>query len=116
MEDKNMPSIHVDKVDAAHFADRWSKNLVGTDQVPTQAGFNLGIAEYHAKSFEPTNVQKHDDQEALYVLSGEGEVKIGDVVHTVVPGTALYVPPHTAHCARSTGDVPLRLVYAHGAV
>jgi hypothetical protein len=57
MEDKNMPSIHVDKVDAAHFADRWSKNLVGTDQVPTQAGFNLGIAEYHAKSFEPTNVQ-----------------------------------------------------------
>lgn len=111
-----MPSIHVDTVDATTFADRWSKNLVGTDEMPTQAGFNLGVAEYHATTFEPENVQEHDDQEALYILRGEGEIQIGDVVHAVTPGTALFVPPHTAHCARCTGDGPLRLVYTHGAV
>lgn len=111
-----MHSIHVDQVNAAQFADRWSKNLVGTDDIPTKAGFNLGVAEYHTTTFEPQNVQKHDDQEALYILSGEGEVQIGDELHAVKPGTALYVPPHTSHCARSTGDVPLRLVYTHGAV
>jgi mannose-6-phosphate isomerase-like protein (cupin superfamily) len=111
-----MSSIHVDTVDAATFADRWSKNLVGTDGIPTQAGFNLGVAEYHASAFEPGNIQTHDDQEALYVLEGEGEIQIGDVVHVVKPGTALYVPPHTSHCARRTGEAPLRLVYTHGAV
>ena len=111
-----MPSIHVDAVDASTFADRWSKNLVGTDEMPTQAGFNLGVAEYHAKTFEPDNVQEHDDQEALFILSGEGEVQIGDQVHVAKPGTAFYVPPHTKHCARSIGDAPLRLVYTHGAV
>lgn len=111
-----MPSIHVDEVQASNFADRWSKNLVGTENMPTQAGFNLGIAEYHASEFEPENIQEHDDQEALFVLSGEGEIQIGDTLHFAKPGTAFYVPPHTPHCARRTGETPLRLVYTHGAV
>ena len=109
-------SIVADSVDASHFADRWSKNLVGSDQIPTVAGFNLGMAEYHAAEFEDDNIQEHDDQEALFILSGEGEIKIGDEVHVARPGTALYVPPHTPHAARRTGDAPLRLIYTHGAV
>ena len=106
--------IHEDDVKATHYDDRWSKDLIGGRAIPTRAGFNLGVAEYHATDFG--NVQVHDDQEALYVLSGEGEVKIGDAVYPVRPGTALYVPPHTPHAARRVGDAPVRLVYAHGAV
>ena len=109
-------SVHVDDVAAATFADRWSKNLVGTDDIPTLAGFNLGVAEYHAEAFEESNIQEHDDQEALFILSGEGEIQIGDEIHTVRPGAALYIPAHTRHVARRTGDTPLRLVYTHGAV
>lgn len=111
-----MPSVHVDDVAESSFADRWSKNLVGSEDIPTGAGFNLGVAEYHLSTFETENIQKHDDQEALYILEGEGEVMIGDQVHAVKPGSALYVPPHTPHCARKTSAKPLRLVYAHGAV
>ncbi|MBT3604687.1 MAG: cupin domain-containing protein [Candidatus Latescibacteria bacterium] len=111
-----MSSVREDEITPATFADRWGKNLIGTNDIPTQAGFNLGVAEYHATEFEPGNIQEHDDQEALYILSGEGEIQIGDDVHVVNPGTALYVPPHTRHCARCTGGVPLRLVYTHGAV
>lgn len=111
-----MPSVREDDITPDTFADRWSKNLIGTDAIPTQSGFNLGVAEYHATEFEPGNVQEHDDQEALYVLSGEGEIQIGDQVHAVKPGSALYVAPHTRHCARCTGGAPLCLVYTHGAV
>lgn len=109
-------SVHVDDVDAAAFADRWSKNLVGTDEIPTLAGFNLGVAEYHATEFEEGNIQEHDDQEALFILSGEGEIRIGDEIHKAQPGSAFYIPAHIQHAARRTGELPLRLVYTHGAV
>ena len=107
-------NLHEEEAEATQFADRWSKDLIGTDAVPTQAGFNLGVAEYSATDF--ANLQVHDDQEALYILSGEGEVKIGDAVYPARPGTALYVPPHTAHASRRTGEASLKLVYTHGAV
>ena len=106
--------IHENDVQASQYDDRWSKDLIGSAAVQTLAGFNLGVAEYHTTDFG--NLQVHDDQEALYVLSGEGEVKIGDEVHPVRSGTALYVPPHTQHAARRTGEAPVRLVYTHGAV
>ncbi|MDP6038089.1 MAG: cupin domain-containing protein [Candidatus Latescibacteria bacterium] len=111
-----LKSVHVDDVDASTFADRWSKNLVGTDEIPTLAGFNLGVAEYHATDFEDDNIQEHDDQEALFVLSGEGEIQIGDAVYPARPGAAFYIPAHTPHAARRTGEAPLRLIYTHGAV
>ena len=109
-------SVHVDDIDAATFADRWSKNLVGTDEIPTLAGFNLGVAEYHASEFEESNIQEHGDQEALFILSGEGEIQIGNEVHSARPGAAFYIPAHTRHVARRIGKSPLRLVYTHGAV
>jgi mannose-6-phosphate isomerase-like protein (cupin superfamily) len=106
--------LHEDGVEASQFGDRWSKDLIGGPEVSTAAGFSLGVAEYHATDFEC--LQVHDDQEALYVLSGEGEVKIGDRVCPVRAGTALYVPPKTSHATRRTGEAPVRLVYSHGAV
>jgi mannose-6-phosphate isomerase-like protein (cupin superfamily) len=95
-------------------SDRWSKDLVGTEGTPTTAGFSLGVAEYHAQEFGP--LQTHDDQEALYVVSGEGQVRVGDALHCVRPGVALYVPPNTVHATRRTGERPVKVVYAHGAV
>ena len=77
-------------VSASHFPDRWSKNLIGTEQIPTTSGFNLGVAEYHATDF--SQVQVHDDQEALYVVSGVGEIELDGEVLVLQPGTAVYGP------------------------
>ncbi|NCO37289.1 MAG: hypothetical protein COZ06_16695 [Armatimonadetes bacterium CG_4_10_14_3_um_filter_66_18] len=106
--------IHEDDVNPEQHPDRWSKDLVGTEGLPTTAGFSLGVAEYHTQEFGP--LQTHGDQEALYVVSGTGEVCVGDVVHAVRPGTALSVPPNTTHATRRTGEEPVKVVYAHGAV
>ena len=107
-------SIHEDDVAQDDYSDRWSKDLVGSEDICTTSGFNMGVAEYHTEEFGP--LQVHDDQEVLYVVRGEGQVRVGDSVHYVKPGTGVYVPPNTEHATRRTGDEPVKVVYAHGAV
>ena len=95
-------------------ADRWSKDLVGTDNVPTTRGFSLGVAVYTAAEFGER--QRHNDQEAVYVVSGVGEILIGGRVAPVRPGSAAYIPPGVVHATRRTGKAPVKVVYAHGAI
>lgn len=109
-----MKSIHETAVVQEGHPDRWSKNLIGIEDIPTTSGFNLGVAEYHATDF--SQVQAHDDQEALYVVSGEGEIKLGDDVLPLTPGTAVYVGPGVSHSTRRTGDAAVKVVYTHGAI
>ncbi len=110
----NAAWTHVDDADVTHFEDRRSADLVGTEEIPTTSGFNVGVAWYTAEQFGQPQV--HDDQEALYVISGHGELRVGDDVVELRPGTAVYVPPGTPHAARRTGDDPVQVVYTHGAV
>ena len=96
------------------FSDRRSVNLVGTETIPTTSGFNVGVAWYTGEKFgEP---QVHNDQEAIYVVSGEGELRLRDKIVALTPGTAVYIPPGTPHAGRRTTDEPVVVVYAHGAV
>ena len=107
---------HVDQsaIPASHFEDRYSIDLVGGDDIPTTSGFNVGVAWYILGEFGTPQV--HDDQEAVYVVSGEGELRVGDEIVALKPGVAVYVPADTPHCGRRTGAVPVQIVYAHGAV
>ena len=101
-------------IQPTHFVDRWSKDLIGTDAIPATSGFNLGRACYTATEFGPP--QAHADQEAVYVISGVGEVRICDEVIPLEPGVAVYVGPGVEHCARRTTDEPVQVVYCHGAI
>jgi mannose-6-phosphate isomerase-like protein (cupin superfamily) len=101
-------------VEPRHFPDRWSKDLVGTQAIATTSGFNLGRACYTATEFcEP---QVHVDQEAVFVISGIGEMRVGSEVIPLAPGTAVYVAPGVEHCARRTTHEPVQVVYCHGAI
>ena len=102
-------TVHEEEVSRSVYPDRWSKDLV-----EGSSGFSVGVAEYDATEFGP--VQVHEDQEAVYVVSGVGEMRIGNEVHPICPGSAAYIPPGTEHATRRTGDVPVKVVYAHGAV
>ena len=99
--------LHEDEVPMDKYPDRWSKELIAG-----LWGFSVGVAVYTEAEFgEP---QVHEDQEALYVASGVGELLLGEEVHQVRPGTAAYIPPGTGHSIRRTGPDPVRVVYAHG--
>lgn len=105
---------HINDTEATTFSDRRSADLIGTGAIPTTSNFNLGVAWYTAENFgEP---QVHDDQEAIYVVSGEGELRLGDDVVSLSPGTAVFVPPGTPHGGRRTTEAPVVVVYTHGAV
>ena len=106
--------VHEDDVEREEHSDRWSKNLVGTDDIVTTSGFNLGVASYHAEEFG--EVQTHNDQEAVYVVSGAGEIRLGESVIPVRPGVAISVPPGMPHATRRTGPDPVKVVYSHGAI
>jgi len=109
-----MPTTDEHSIEPTHFPDRWSKDLIGTAAIPTTAGFNLGRADYTATEFGAPQV--HADQEAVFVIVGTGEVKIGDEVIPLEPGVAFYVAPGVEHCARRTGPDPVQVVYTHGAI
>jgi mannose-6-phosphate isomerase-like protein (cupin superfamily) len=108
------PVCHEEDIQRTVYSDRWSKGLVGTKDIPTTSGFSVGVAAYTESEFGVRQV--HDDQEAVYVISGVGEIMIGDKVYPVRPGLAAYVPPKTVHCIRRTGTEPVKLIYAHGAI
>lgn len=108
-----MKSVSEQAVDPTHFPDRWSKDLVGTSDIPTTSGFNLGRADYTATEFGTPQV--HTDQEAVYVIAGVGEVRIGEEVVKLEAGVAFYVGPGVPHCGRRTGEEPVQVVYTHGA-
>jgi len=89
------------------FNDRWSKDLIASHV----AGFSLGIAQYISTEFGTPQV--HEDQEAIYVISGTGEIRLDDEFVHVETGMAIYVPAGCRHAARVTSDQPLNVVYAH---
>ena len=112
MSDK--PLCHEDDVEKEICVDRWSKDLVGTDAIPTTSGFSIGVAVYTEPEFGERQV--HDDQEAVYVASGVGEILIGEKTYPVKPGSAAYIAPGVVHATRRTTDEPVKVVYTHGAV
>ncbi len=107
-------SVHESQIGKKNHADRWSKDLIGGPEVGTTSGFSIGVAEYHVPEFG--ELQVHDDQEALYVVSGVGQVRVDGQVIDVRPGSAVYVAPKTPHATRRTGNEPVRVLYAHGSV
>jgi mannose-6-phosphate isomerase-like protein (cupin superfamily) len=105
-------SVHESEIEREVYDDRWSKDLIGGPQVPAGSGFSLGVAEYFQPEFG--QVQQHEDLEELYVVSGEGQIRVGDEFFTAKPGVTLRVGPRVKHCTRRTAEAPVFLVYSHG--
>ncbi|MFC1563136.1 cupin domain-containing protein [candidate division KSB1 bacterium] len=106
--------IYEKDLEKSVFEDRWSVDLINTKLFGTTSGFSIGIAEYHLEDFRLLGI--HEDQEAVYIISGDGEYKLGDETFPVSSGCAVYVPPKTKHSVRRTTDKPVRLLYSHGAI
>jgi len=45
--------------------------------------------------------------EVYYILAGEGEMHIDDEVQKVLPGDAVYIPPHARQFIHNSGTEPL---------
>ncbi len=60
----------------------------------------------------PRLTTRHEPAEIYFIVSGRGEVDIGDRSQPVGPGCAIYIPPDVRHALRCTGAEPLVFVFA----
>jgi mannose-6-phosphate isomerase-like protein (cupin superfamily) len=57
----------------------------------------------------PPHVHTRED-EFFFVIDGSFEIRIGDEVHALGPGSFAYVPRGTVHNFRNTADTPSRIL------
>jgi len=92
-------------------SDRRSTDLISESNTPAHAGLSVGVAEYTSTDYGP--LQRHEDQEAVYCVSGRGTIRVGDEEYDMVPGRAVYVGRGVAHATKRTGPEPVKVVYIH---
>lgn len=109
-------NLHLNEKDIPweKFEGRSSKDLIDAGLGAT-SGFSIGLAIYDIAEEYP-EPQAHDDQEALYIISGSGWLRVGNEDIRLEPGVAVYVGPKVAHAARADGPEPVKALYSHGAI
>jgi mannose-6-phosphate isomerase-like protein (cupin superfamily) len=73
----------------------------------------ISLAEATVPVGTSTKLHKHLRSEELYhIVSGVGEMALGEYVFMVHPGDTVSIEPYTAHMVKNTGEVPLRILCA----
>jgi quercetin dioxygenase-like cupin family protein len=98
-----------DGVPAAEYkapADHWCgiTRMVLVGDRGESTGFALRYFEIAPGGF--SSLESHAHEHAVVVLRGRGEVQLGDAVHDVGFGDAVYVAPHEVHQLRNRGTEP----------
>ena len=77
------------------FDDRWVKFAFGPQGKIETKNLNLGVVNFDP-SKEALN-HRHDVDEALFILSGNGKIKIGNNVYDIKRNDFIHIPSQTDH-------------------
>ena len=77
------------------FNDRWVRFAFGPQGKIDIKDLNLGITEF--KEDQVSSTHSHDVDEALFILSGSGEIKMNNEVYKVMENDFLHVPKGIDH-------------------
>ncbi len=77
------------------FDDRWVKFAFGPEGLVKTENLNMGITEFRDGMTSLTH--KHDVDEALYIITGKGSVKINEETHSIRAGDFIHVPKGSDH-------------------
>ena len=102
-----MDTQTLDQSPQNHRGGQVSHLLLAPGQFGTE---NLSVTWVEGEPGSEQAVHSHEGREQVYVIvQGQGEMRVGDEVEEVGPGTLIYVPPGTGHSIKNIGDE--RLVY-----
>lgn len=94
-------------------ARRHTHNIAGGSSPIQASNFSLGFV-----TLEPDGGQvpwhNHQQEEVYFILSGTGEMCIGEECATIHDGEAVFIPPGVFHQLTNIGPAPLRMVYCYG--
>ncbi len=95
----------------AYPARRRTQNLVGGAS-PIQAGFSMGYV-----TLEPRGGQvpwhNQAQEEVYFVVTGTGEMCLGEERASLGAGQAAYIPPGVFHQLTNVADEPLVMIYCY---
>ncbi len=72
--------------------------------------FSMGLEEIDPNSEIPTHSHS-EEEEILFVYSGEGKAFVEDQESVLKTGTVIYIPPKVEHRIVNTGDKPLWITW-----
>jgi quercetin dioxygenase-like cupin family protein len=84
------------------------KKLIGPDDGDCQ-NMILGVVTFPPGSDPGTHKHEKED-EIIYVISGHGETKVGDLTYPLEPGMAVFTEPGIEHGVKNTGTEPLVMI------
>jgi len=103
--------FNLKEIQKKEFSDRWVKFAFGPQGFLNTKSLNLGIVNF-SKNKTSLN-HKHDVDEALFVLSGKGRVKINDTVYTLKKDDFACIPKETDHQVITKGsDLKILFVFS----
>jgi quercetin dioxygenase-like cupin family protein len=82
--------------------------LLGPENVGAKNA-TLGFSVFPGGSAPPGHVHPAEE-EMIYVVSGRGQLVSNDLTVTLVPGSAVYIPPGVEHATVADEGEPLHLV------
>jgi mannose-6-phosphate isomerase-like protein (cupin superfamily) len=93
-------------------ARRRTQNLVGGASPIQAANFAMGFV-----TLEPNGGQvpwhNQEQEETYFVVSGTGEMCLGDEKRPLTSGQAVYIPPSVFHQLTNVGNTPLTMIYCY---
>ncbi|MEW6261611.1 MAG: cupin domain-containing protein [Thermodesulfobacteriota bacterium] len=84
------------------------KKLIGPDRGDCR-NMILGVVTFPPGS-DPGAHRHEGEEEIIYVISGRGETKVGDLTYALEPGTAVFTEPGVEHGVKNLGLEPLVLI------
>lgn len=84
------------------------RELLHPDKHPIELRYSLAHATVPIG--ETSVYHELGTSEVYYLLSGTGEMHIGDEVQLVGPGDTIYIPPNTRQFIHNTGQEPISLI------
>ena len=104
----------LDKIEGRTYpARRRTQNLVGGASPIHATNFSMGYV-----TLEPEGGQvpwhNQEQEEVYFIVSGSGEMCLGEEREIVSGGQAVSVPPGVFHQLTNTGKSPLIMIYCYG--
>ncbi|MFW6062116.1 MAG: cupin domain-containing protein [Planctomycetota bacterium] len=94
-------------------ARRRTQNLVGGASPIEASNFSMGYVILEPKGGQvPWHNQ--EQEEVYFIVSGQGEMCLGEEKHQMATGQAVYIPSGTFHQLTNLGDEPLHMIYVYG--
>ncbi|MCJ7665603.1 MAG: cupin domain-containing protein [Actinobacteria bacterium] len=94
------------------FGDRWVKFAFGPGGIINTDNLNMGITEFSEGKTSLTH--RHDVDEALYIITGKGSIRIGDRVHNIRAGDFIHIPRESDHTIITGPESKLKIFFVFG--